>query len=938
MTPARRDGHYDERVRRATSGKSPNVLLRPQELERLREDSERAKNWKRWGPYLAERQWGTVREDYSENGSCWDYFTHDMAIARAYRWGEDGILGICDRECRLCFALALWNGRDPILKERLFGLTNAQGNHGEDVKELYFYLDATPCSTYLKGLYKYPQVEFPYQKLISENQRRSRRELEYEIADTGVFDEGRYFDVQAEYAKVAPDDILIRVTVSNRGPEVAELHVLPTLWFRNGWSWGATHDGCFPKPSMQQSGAGHVTCLQETLGKFHWWIEDSAAPLLFTDNETDVQRLFGQKIPPGACTKNAFHRYLIHGETPAVNPKREGTKAAAHFRLNLKPGESRVIRMRLSSDAEAPNAIFDGSDGAFAACIAAADEYYDHLRPAGMKPLEQTVWRQAYAGLLWTRQFYHYVVDQWLKGDPAQPRPPAGRAARAVNQDWGHLFNFDILSMPDKWEFPWYAAWDLAFHMLPMAHVDPQFAKHQLRLLMREWYMRPDGALPAYEFNFSHVNPPVHAGACWRVYKMTGPRGGRDLDFLAACFHKLLLNFTWWVNQKGSRGRHLFGGGFLGLDNIGIFDRGEPSADGRHLEQADGTAWMAFNCITMLSIALELAAHDRSYEDIASKFFEHFAAITHAMNAAGGSGLWDEQDGFYYDRLHDERTGTNTPIRIRSAVGLIPLLAAAALDVETIDHLHGFKKRMTWFLKNQPDLARSVAIREVNGRPSYFLSVAPRERLERVLRYLFDPQEFLSPFGVRSLSKVYEQYPYTVQAGGRTFRVHYEPGEAVDELFGGNSNWRGPIWFPLNFLLIEALERYHHFWGDELSVTLTGEEMNLAAAACELERRLVSIFLPGPDGRRPLFGECELFTRDPHFADLLLFHEFFHAETGRGCGASHQTGWTALVAQCIENICRGRVSERSEPKPVPGPAAPVGGHGNLPASQPPATV
>ena len=879
----------------------------PVEIGRLREDAVRRRNWKRWGPYLAERQWGTVREDYSENGACWDYFPHDMAPARAYRWGEDGILGITDRECRLCFALALWNGRAPILKERLFGLSNHQGNHGEDVKELYYYLDATPCSTYLRGLYKYPQAEFPYDRLLAENLRRGRPEPEYEIADTGVFNEGRYFDVEAEYAKPSPNDILIRITVTNRGPEPATLHLLPTLWFRNGWSWGATHDGTFPKPSLLRAGAGHVECRQETLGLFHWRVEDESAPLLFTENETNHHLLFRDPDGADAFTKDAFHRYVIAGRQEAVNPEGQGTKAAALFEMELGPGESRVIRLRLSADDEAPAAPFAAFDETFAECRAVAEAFYEHIRPRALSAQEALVWRQAYAGLLWTKQFYHYVVGQWLEGDPAQPPPPQGRRKQARNRNWKHLFNYDIVSMPDKWEFPWYAAWDLAFHMLPMARVDPHFAKEQLKLFMREWYMHPDGAIPAYEFNFSDVNPPVHAWACWRVYKMTGPRGARDVDFLASCFHKLLLNFTWWVNRKGTRGRHIFGGGFLGLDNIGIFDRSIGAPDGRHLEQADGTAWMAFYCMSMLSIALELAGHDRSYEDIASKFFEHFAAITHAMNALGGTGLWDDVDGFYYDQLYDEVTHQTAPIRIRSIVGLIPLFACGTLDAETIRHLPGFRKRMNWFLEHQRDLARSVSVREVEGRSSYFLSVAPRQRLERVLRYVFDEREFLSDYGIRSLSKAYERDPYTVRAGGRHFRIRYEPGESGGSLFGGNSNWRGPIWFPMNYLLVESLQRYCHFWGDDLAVTDSdGRRMNLSDAANDLQRRLVSIFLPGPDGRRPLHGDVSLFSDDPHFRDLLLFHEYFHGDNGRGCGASHQTGWTALVAHCIENLCHAR--------------------------------
>ena len=891
------------------------------EARRLREDAARRKNWKRWGPYLAERQWGTVREDYSADGNCWAYFPHDHARSRAYRWGEDGLLGICDRECRLCFALALWNERDPLLKERLFGLTNDEGNHGEDVKELYYYLDATPCSTYLRGLYKYPQAAFPYDALRAENARRGKGAAEFEVIDTGAFDDDRYFDVQAEYAKPAPDDILIRLTITNRGPAAAPVHVLPTLWFRNGWSWGATHDGTYPKPSMRRAGPGHVACDHATLGRFDLFVEDADAPLLFTENETNTAAVFGDGRACGAHTKDAFHRFVVNGEASAVNLAQTGTKAAAHVRLVLGPGESRVLRLRLVASADAPADPFVDFDADVAGCRAVADEFYAGIRPARLNRAEEQVWRQAYAGLLWGKQFYHYVVEQWLDGDPAQPPPPPARRRNARNRDWRHVFNYDLVSMPDKWEFPWYAAWDLAFHMLPMARVDPQFAKDQLRLLMREWYMRPDGAIPAYEFHFSDVNPPVHAWACWRVYKMTGPRGGRDREFLAACFHKLLLNFTWWVNHKDQRGKHVFGGGFLGLDNIGIFDRSVGVPEGVRLEQADGTAWMAFYCVTMLAIALELAAHDRSYEDIASKFFEHFAAITHAMNALGGAGLWDEADGFYYDQLYDERARRSTPLRVRSVVGVIPLFACGVMDADVIDRLPGFKRRMAWFLRHQQDLARSVTIREVAGRPSYMLSVAPRDRLERVLRRVFDEAELLGDFGVRSLSKHHEQHPYTLNAGGREFRIAYTPGEADGTLFGGNSNWRGPVWFPLNYLLVEALERHHHFWGEDLTVTLAGRRLNLAEAAVDLQRRLVSMFLPDREGLRPIHGDVHRFSRDPNFRDLLLFHEYFHGDTGRGCGASHQTGWTALVARCLENLCRGRTDEDGAARVNPPAAA-----------------
>ena len=690
------------------------------EVDRLRREAARESgaNWKRWGPYLSERQWGTVREDYSADGSCWDYFSHDDARSRVYRWGEDGLLGWCDRECRLCFAIALWNGRDPFLKERAFGLTNSQGNHGEDPKELYYHLDATPSYSYARGLYKYPQAAFPYDDLLQGNARRGKGDSEYEIVDAGVFDDERYFDIQVEYAKAGPDDVLIRVTVTNRGPETARLHLLPTLWFRNGWSWGATHDGTFPKPSMRVAGPGVVACEQETLGRFNWVVEDADAPLIFTENETNTAAVFGED-DGRRFTKDAFHRHVVGGEADAVNPDQAGTKVAAHLTLDLPPGGSRVVRMRLAPDA---TDAFDDFDASYEKRQREADEFYAGIRPVHISDDEALVWRRSYAGLLWGKQFYHYVVSQWLDGDPAQPPPAAERRKNARNKQWKHLFNRDVVSVPDKWEFPWYAAWDLAFHMLPMARVDPSFAKKQLRLFLREWYMRPDGAIPAYEFAFGDVNPPVHAWACWRVYKMTGPRGKRDRRFLASCFHKLLLNFTWWVNRKDAAGKHVFGGGFLGLDNIGVFDRSSPPGDGKQLVQADATAWMAFYCVTMLSMALELASEDSSYEDIASKFFEHFAAITHSMNNLGGTGLWDETDGFYYDQLFDPTTKQAEPLRLRSMVGLVPLFACAAFDAKALDALPNFRRRMDWFLENQTDLAGSVEF----GRDGLmFLSVAP---------------------------------------------------------------------------------------------------------------------------------------------------------------------------------------------------------------------
>jgi len=874
---------------------------------RLIEDAGRTKNWKRWGPYLSERQWGTVREDYSPDGSSWEYFPHEHARSRAYRWGEDGLLGITDREGRLCFSLALWNQRDPILKERLFGLTGPEGNHGEDVKEVYFYLDSTPTHSYMKALYKLPQAEFPYDLLVEENRRRSKTEPEFEVWDTGVFDGGRYFDVIAEYAKVSPNDILIRVTVANRGPEASPLDVLPTLWFRNTWSWGRTGEGYWPKPRIHQAGEGFLLAEQASLGRFRFAADSGTGgrppDFLFTENETNAAKLFGS--PNGAhFVKDAFHEYVVHGRSDAVNPEKTGTKACALYRLVVPAGAGTTLRLRLSAEDEAPKEPFgDGFERVFADRIREADDYYSALLPGHLPEEERRIARQGYAGLLWTKQFYHFSVKDWLEGDPAHPPPPASRR-HGRNRDWSHLYNRDVLSMPDKWEYPWYAAWDLAFHTIPFAEVDPFFAKEQLLLLLREWYMHPNGQIPAYEFAFSDVNPAVHAWAAWRVYKITGPRGGRDRLFLSRVFQKLLLNFTWWVNRKDLHGNHVFSGGFLGLDNIGVFDRSKPLPTGGHLEQADGTAWMAFYCTTMLSMAMELASEDPSYEDVASKFFEHFIAIADAINTLGGSGLWDEEDGIYYDHLHVD--GRSIPLRVRSLVGLLPLIAVEILEDEVVDRLPGFRKRMRWFLENRKDLARTVAWMEPpgteGGRGHHLLALPSAERLVRVLRYLLDESEFLSPFGIRSVSRFHRDHPYVFRLGDGEHRVDYVPGESDTGLFGGNSNWRGPIWFPVNYLLVEALERYHRFYGETLRVecpTGSGQWMDLASVAKELYGRLARIFLPGPGGARPCHGGVPQFDSDPNWRDLLLFHEYFHGDTGRGIGASHQTGWTALVIRCL---------------------------------------
>ena len=897
---------------------SPRSAVPNAEVRRLEEDARREKNWKRWGPYLSERQWGTVREDYSERGDCWEYFPHEQARSRAYRWGEDGLLGICDRECRLAFGLALWNGADSILKERLFGLTGPEGNHGEDVKECYYYLDATPSHSYMKALYKYPHRAYPYEVLVAENGRRGHGDREYELADTGIFDDSRYFDVIAEYAKASPDDTCIRITVANRGPDRATLYLLPTLWYRNTWSWGRDGERYHARPELRRDDAGRIAGRHATLGASV--LELSAASsgeepvLLFTENESNAEQLFGS-ANASPYVKDAFHEYVIRGRVEAVNPGQTGTKAAALYVLDIAAGAEVSVHLRLKSEPTGSGpveALEDGQDDIFAARIREADEFYASRIAEPLTDEERRVARQAYAGLLWTKQFYHYAVQEWLDGDPANPAPPDARRA-GRNAEWKHAYHADVLSMPDKWEYPWFAAWDLAFHMLPMAVVDPQFAKEQLALMLREWYMHPNGQLAAYEWAFDEVNPPVHAWAAWRVSKMTGARGARDRVFLARVFQKLLINFTWWVNRKDLDGHNLFAGGFLGLDNIGVFDRSKPLPTGGRLEQADGTAWMAFYCNTMLAIALELASEDPAYEDVASKFFEHFVAITDAMNTLGGTGLWDEQDGFYYDLLHVD--GMQTPLRVRSLVGLVPLFACEIIEDEVIAKLPGFRKRMDWFLRNRPDLGRHIAYmagsseKVGDGHGHRLLAIPSRERLTRVLRYLLDDTEFLSPFGVRSVSRVHMDHPFVLRFGGEEFRVDYAPGESTTGLFGGNSNWRGPVWFPMNFLLIEALERYHHFYGDSLTVECpvgSGVMMHLGEVARELSTRLTRLFLPDAAGHRPCHAGDVRYASDPYWRDLVLFHEYFHGDDGRGVGASHQTGWTALVTRCLDALAGSR--------------------------------
>ena len=876
------------------------------EQTRLAGDEKRTRNWKRWGPYLSERQWGTVREDYSSDGESWRYFTHEHARSRAYRWGEDGILGITDRECRLCFSVALWNGRDPFLKERLFGLTNEEGNHGEDVKECHFYTDSTPTHSWMSALYKYPQAAFPYERLRAEARARTRDDPEFELTDTGIFREGRYFNVAAEYAKADTDDICIRITAANRGPDRATLHLLPTLWFRNTWSWGCRHEGCTLKPRIAAVSETRVESKHETLGRMVMDFEEGPggpAPLLFTENETNQTLLFGSENA-SPYVKDSIGDFVVGGRRDAVNPARRGTKCSAHFVLELGPGEERTVRMRLSAGAPAaPGAFGRAFEEVFASRKAEADAFYAAL-PGPDDPQARLVARQANAGLLWSKQFYNYIVEDWLRGDPSFPPPPSQRKD-GRNSDWPQVYSRDVISMPDKWEYPWFAAWDLAFHMIPMARLDPAFAKEQLNLLLREWYMHPNGQMPAYEWNFSDVNPPVHAWACWRVYKITAPRGQRDRVFLARTFQKLLVNFTWWVNRKDICGRHIFSGGFLGLDNVGVFDRSKPLPGGGQLEQADGTAWMAFYCSTMLAMALELAEGDPAYEDIASKFFEHFVAIADAMNRLGGTGLWHEKDGFYYDEL--VVGGNSVPLRLRSIVGIIPLFAVEFIEEGRLDKLPGFAKRTRWFLENRADLASHISYMARDGQDPgrRILAIPTRARLERVLRYVFDEAEFLSPHGIRSLSKAYRDHPFGVDLNGEKYGVDYEPGESRTGIFGGNSNWRGPIWFPPNYILIEALQRYHYFYGDSFTMefpTGSGNRMNLDQISRKLACRLVSLFMPDSKGNRPALVGNPDFANDSHWRDLVWFHEYFHGETGAGLGANHQTGWTSLVARLIEEF------------------------------------
>ena len=877
------------------------------EQQRLAEARDGTHPWRLWGPYLAERAWGTVREDYSADGEPWQYFPHDHARSRVYRWNEDGLLGICDEGQRLCFGLALWNGADPILKERAFGLSGPEGNHGEDAKDYWFYLDNVPSHAYMRALYKYPHRAFPYDRLRDENARRGRDDPEFELLDTDAFDDDRYFDVTVEYAKGSPTDLLIRITVANRGPTPATLDVLPTLWFRNTWAWGlrgyrpslatlATHDG-----SVQ------ILADHETLGRYHLTC-DGVPELLFTGNDTNVQRLYGTPNP-GAYVKDAFHEYVVHGRSNAVNPAGEGTKAAARYRVTVGDGAEHVIRLRLSSEVSGANAFGAAFDATFIARIVDADAFYQPLAAAEASDDERLVQRQAFAGVLWSKQFYHYDVQRWLDGDPAQPPPPPERW-HGRNHAWTNLNNHDVISMPDKWEYPWYAAWDLAFHTIPLAMVDPQLAKDQLVLLLREWFMHPNGQLPAYEWSFGDVNPPVHAWAAMRVYQIERRATGvADVRFLERVFHKLLINFTWWVNRKDADGRNVFQGGFLGLDNIGVFNRSEQLPGGARLDQSDGTSWMAMFCLNMLAIALELARQDDAYEDVATKFLEHFFHIAHAINdrstAAGGddTDLWDNDDHFYYDllRLSD---GTRQYIRVRSMVGLIPLLAVETMDHEVLERLPGFRERLEWFLRHRADLVGDAASVTRTGEfHRHLFAVVSAPRLRAILTRMLDEGEFLSPYGLRSVSRWHADHPFRLRVNGTELgEVDYEPAESRSGLFGGNSNWRGPVWFPLNYLIIEALQKFDWYYGPTFMVeypVTSGQMLTLWEVSVELSRRLIGIFLRH-EGRRAVFGGSERRQHDAHWRDLIPFHEYFHGDNGAGLGASHQTGWTALVAKLIQ--------------------------------------
>jgi hypothetical protein len=864
------------------------------------------RKWRRWGTYLPERQWGTVREDYSADGEAWDYFPFDHAGVRAYRWGDDGLLGLCDNRGLVCFCVALWNGADRILKERLFGVSGREGNHGEDVKELYWYLDATPTCSYARALYKYPQRAFPYDELRARSRNAGKADPEPEILDTTAFDDHRYFDVVVEYAKADVDDLLVRITATNRGPAAAPLVLLPQLWFRNTWAWttrAATGAGAGRPEMIALERAGDVSVVETRephLGTF-WLHVEGADDLIFTENDSNSERLWGS--PNEGRVKDGFDDAVVRGRAAAVDATR-GTKVGARFSRTIGPGESVTLRLRYGGRALGAQA-FDDHDAIFETRLREADEFYEAITPKTLTVDERRVFRQSVAGLLWSKQYYGYEVERWLRGDAAQPPPPRARR-QGRNSEWRHLYNSEVLSMPDKWEYPWYAAWDLAFHCIPLALVDPDFAKQQLTLLVREWYMHPSGQIPAYEWQLGDVNPPVHAWAAYRVYQIERRTTGRaDRAFLESIFLKLMLNFTWWVNRKDTLGRNVFEGGFLGLDNIGVFDRSKPLPGGGTLEQADATSWMGMYCLNMLDIALELARESPSYQDVANKFFEHFLLIAHATNHIAGDdgGLWDEADGFYYDVMR-RPSGESFPVRVRSMVGLTPLFAVATLEPDSVERFGAFWRRARWFLQNRPELAEHCPMMEVPGLGQRrLLALVDRTRLVRVLSRMLAETEFLSPYGVRSLSRTHLADPYKLVVDGAIHRVDYEPAESRTGLFGGNSNWRGPVWMPVNYLVIESLQRLNHYYGDSLRVecpTGSGQMMTLSEVARELSRRLIALFAMGPDGRRPGHGPRELVQRDPHFKDHLSFYEYFNGDTGEGLGARAQTGWTALVAKLLE--------------------------------------
>lgn len=876
------------------------------EQDRLCAHNQKLANWKKWGPYLSERAWGTVREDYSRGGNPWDFFPHDHARSRAYRWNEDGLAGICDRDQYLCFAVALWNGRDPILKERMFGLAGNEGNHGEDVKEYYFYLDSTPTHSYMKMLYKYPQQAYPYADLVTENKRRSYADPEYELLDTGIFDQDEYFDVFVEYAKATEDDILIQITAVNRGAHSAPCHILPTLWFRNTWDWGYPNgpmDDVPKKPSMRQIPAQgeHTTIMaSHPAGGSHYLYFESPTDLLFTENETNNKKLFG--IPNASpYVKDAFHRYVVDGEAEAVNPNRIGTKAAGHRVYTVAAGATATCRLRLTPHTHP--APFCDFDAIFATRQAEADDFYQKLQSPNLTQDIKKIQRQAFAGMLWSKQLYYFDVEQWLKED-AGKKKYAQPNYSARNSEWEHLVNFDVISMPDKWEYPWYASWDLAFHVIPLALLDADFAKRQVVLMTREWYMHPNGQLPAYEWNFSDVNPPVLVWAAWRVYKIDAATSGIfDTEFLKGIFHKLMLNFTWWVNRKDPDGHNVFQGGFLGLDNISLFDRSKPLPAGGHIEQSDGTAWMAFYSILMMKMALELSKSDPIYQDCATKFFEHYLRIAYAMVDVGDKGisLWDDHDGFFYDVLHLPHQ--IIPLKVRSLVGLLPLFAVETFETAYLESQEVFSRRITWFIHKRADYKAHMACMFTPGEGErHLLAILDRSRLVRVLKYMLDENEFLSEYGIRSLSKYHKDHACTAHLEGNEFSICYQPAEADSGLFGGNSNWRGPIWLPINFLIIESLQKFHHYYGCDLKVEFpTGSDnlLTLEEVAQELSKRLMKLFCRNEHGERPIFGKQRKFQDDPHWRDMLLFHEYFHGDTGAGLGASHQTGWTGLVAKLI---------------------------------------